>query len=74
MGVTCCIPVCLGLLFCGRSMERPYKSRSSLYALLIDGLSSFKGRGGGRVVFGLLLRGGEGKEGGKCLRAFAFRG
>ena len=49
----------LGLLFCDRSMERPYKGRSSLYALLIDGLSSFKGRGGGRVVFGLLLRGGE---------------
>lgn len=35
----------LVLLFCDRSMERPYKGRSSLYALLIDGLSSFKGRG-----------------------------
>ena len=67
VGVTCCIPVCLGLLFCSRSMERPYKSRSSLYALLIDGLSSFKGRGGGGLFLGCCyVEGREKRETNAC--------
>ena len=50
-----------------RSVERPYKSRSSLYALLIDGLSSFKGRGRlGGLGCGCYVEGREKRETNAC--------
>ena len=63
MGGTVAFQCILVLLFCGRSMEWHYKGHSSLDALLIDGLSSFKGRGRlGGLGCGCYVEGREKRE------------